>query len=169
MSINSLSSQKKGLITGGIMVVVSYITFYLTGTIETRLKYIVFAIYILGLLWTLLTYYQSGNEPKSFKQYFNQGFGCFTVVTFMMVVYKYFLLKTNPQIKVNAIEDARKAMEASGQRTPEEINQLIEMGKNKFNLINISVDAFGYLFIGALIALIASGFLSGRYPIKKNN
>ena len=91
--MNKLSATYKGLVTGIMMIIISIGIYFYKGNFENNLQYITYFTYIAGILWTLIIYKKSGEEIKTFKNYFTQGFKCFIVITFMMVVFTFIFLK----------------------------------------------------------------------------
>lgn len=163
--MNNLSATYKGLITGIIMILISIGIFFYKGNFENKLQYITYFTYIAGILWTLISFKKSNGEIKTFKNYFTQGFKCFIVITFMMVVFTWVFLKLNPQLKEEMAQTYRLELSKSGNKTTQEIDTMVSNAKQYFITMFTSMAIFGYLLIGTLVTVIAAAFLSQQ---KKN-
>ena len=158
--MKNLSPTYKGLITGILMILLSVGIFFYRGNFENNLQYITYSIYIAGIVWTLIVFKQSGEEKKTFKSYFTQGFKCFIVVTFLMVAFTWIFLQVNPALKEEMARNYRLELLRSGNKTPQEIDTMVASAKQYFITMLTSMAIFGYLLIGALVTVIASAFLS---------
>lgn len=164
--MKNLSATIKGLITGLIMILASYGIWLTKKDFENNLQYVVYAIYIAGILWSLVSFKNNSTAGKTFKSYFSEGFKCFIVVTLMMVAFTYVFVKMNPSLKIEMAENYRKELVQKGNSTEAEINNLVGQAKQYFEIMLVSMAIFGYLVIGAIITAIASAFLG---KAKTNN
>ncbi len=160
--MHKISERNKGLITGILMIATSLVIFYvlhksLLGTNE----YIVFALYIAGLCWSLFDYHQQSNSKK-FKDYFSAGFRTFIVACLLMVVFVYIFNKLNPQIRDAMIAENDKLVSEVGSRTPAEVQANADKIKELYLPFTLLATTLKYLFIGALISVVGAGFLSNR-------
>jgi len=162
--MREISPSVKGLVTGIAMIVASLAIYYNSKTVNSSLQYTVYALYIAGILWTLFSYKKISPEA-GFKSFFSQGFKCFIVVTLLMVGFTYFFLKLNPELGEQMGQEYRKDLVAKGNKTEAEINTMVNDAKKYYVTMLISAAIFSYLVIGALVTLIASGYLS----MKKRN
>ncbi|MEP7165583.1 MAG: DUF4199 domain-containing protein [Ferruginibacter sp.] len=158
--MKKLSATYKGLITGTVMVLISIGIFYFKGNFENNLQYITYFVYIAGIVWSLIDFKRSDAESKTFKKYFSEGFRCFVVVTFMMVAFTWIFLKLNPALINEMSRHTREELVKSGNKTGQEVDTLVSSAKQYYITVLTSMAIFGYLFIGALVTLIASAFLS---------
>ena len=158
--MKNLTATYKGLITGSAMILISIGIFFYKGSFENKLQYITYFTYIAGILWTMITYKRSDEEIKTFKNYFTQGFKCFIVITFMMVVFTWIFLKSNPALKEEMANAYRLELLKSGNKTSQEIDTMVMNAKQYFITMLTSMAIFGYLLIGALVTVIAAAFLS---------
>lgn len=149
----------KGLITGLIMVAILLGIFYYKKSSENGLQYITYAVFVAGIVWTLVTYSNMDHVIRSFRNYFSQGFKCFIVVTLVMVSFTYIFLKSDPSIKEERARNYRIYLEKQGNFTPTEIDQKVENEKKSFVTMSTSTTVFRYLVIGALVTTVASGIL----------
>jgi hypothetical protein len=160
-----LTPTIKGLITGIVMVLLSMSIYYYRGSFENGLQYIVYAVYVGGIVWTLSSFRNSDAETKNFKTYFSQGFKCFIMVTFIMVAFTWIFLKMNPSLGTAMGENYRADLVKKGNYTTAEIDRMVITAKQYFVVSLVSVAIFGYLVIGAIVTTITAVFFSRRDKI----
>lgn len=160
--MKNLNATTKGLLTGATMILVSIGIYFYRGSFENNLQYITYALYIAGITWTLLDFRKSGAQPLTFKNLFSQGFRCFVVVTFMMVLFTWLFLLFNPGLKEEMAVQYRGDLQSKGNYTAVEIDEMVGKAKEYFVTMLVSMAVFGYLAIGALVTVIGSGFLSQK-------
>lgn len=163
--MKNLTATYKGLLTGVLMVLISIGIFFYKGSFENNLQYITYFVYIAGIVWTLIAFKQSAEENKSFKSYFSQGFKCFIVVTAIMVAFTFIFLKMNPALQQEMAQNTRAELLKSGNKTAQEIDTIVATSEKYFIPILTSMAIFGYLFIGALVTVIAAAFLSQQKKV----
>ena len=154
----SLSPTIKGLITGILMIGTSLAIYGYFGTFESQLVYITYALYVGGIVWTLVAYSKM-EVLKTFKTYFTQGFRCFIMVTFLMVAFTFGFLKMTPGMKEEMAQNARIELMKQGDKTPAEIESNVIQLKEYYITFQTSITIFRYLFIGSVITLLLSYIL----------
>ena len=97
-----------------------------------------------------------------FGEYFSQGFKCFIVVTLLMVIFTAVFLLLQPLLKDEMAVVYKADLVKNGNYTMPEIEDRIKMAKKSFVPSLIMGAVFGYLVIGALVTVIAAGFLSQK-------
>ena len=65
--MKNLTATRKGILTGLIMIGFSLLIYYSKGNFENGLQYVTYAMYIAGIIWTLIAYQQSSSENKTFN------------------------------------------------------------------------------------------------------
>lgn len=155
----ALNATKKGLVTGIAMILVSVIIYYTKGNFENKLQYITYSIYVAGIIWTLIEFSRSLNNPNKFGAYFSQGFKCFIVVTLLMVVFTVAFLLLQPQLKDEMAVFYRAELVKTGNYTMPEIEEKLTVAKKSFIPSLVMGAIFGYLVIGAMVTAITAGFL----------
>ena len=160
--MDKLSATYKGLIVGVLMVLVSVAIFYSKGSFESNLQYITYALYIFGIVWTLRSYYKNNAEPKSFKNYFSQGFKFFIVVCFLMVIFTYAFTKMHPELKEAMAVKYRAELVEKGNYTPVEINNMVQKATDFFTVMLTSLAIFWYLVMGSMVTVITTLFFLKR-------
>jgi hypothetical protein len=159
--MQNISATYKGLIIAALMIVAELISFYvLKNEVQSKFKYITYSIYTVGIIWSLFSLKQRSDGNLVFKDFFTEGFKTFVVVVFLMVVYTFIFVKTNPHILDKFIDENNKLILAEGNRTPAEVLTNAEKIKSAFLLTMAMGATIIYLIIGALISAVGAGFLS---------
>ncbi len=156
--MNNLSATYKGLITAVLMLLVSAGIFYTKGNFDSNLQYITYALYVGGIIWTLNDFHKKNPENKSFKNYFTEGFKCFIVITFLMVMSTFIFTRMNPEMKEQMGTNYRADLEAKANYTATEINRMVQKAKDYFAIMLTSMAIFGYLIIGSMVTLLTTLF-----------
>ncbi|HRN78866.1 MAG TPA: DUF4199 domain-containing protein [Ferruginibacter sp.] len=151
----NLSPTLKGLITGVLMIVMSVYIYSTYGNFENNAQYITYALYIGGLIWTLVSYHQQ-EVLKTFKTYFSQGFKYFIVVTMLMVLFTIVFMNMNPSIKEEMAQNYRNELFREGNKTPAEIENLVLQMKEYYSTMITSMAIFFYLLVGTILTVIFS-------------
>jgi len=158
--MKKLNATTKGFITGIVMILTSLGIFQVMGNFENNLQYIVYLMYIGGILWTLLDYKKRGGGPFTFKNYFSQGFKCFIVITLLMVVFTWVFMEMNPSLEEEMGKNYRADLVLKGNYTASEIDSMVLKAQKYFVPMLTSMAIFGYLVIGAMVTAIASLMIS---------
>ena len=158
-----LSPLIKGIITAFVMIAVSLATYYALPE-KSPLHYLVFAVYAIGIIWTLTAYKNSPAFSGKFGDNFNTGFKCFIVATLMMVLFTFTFNKIHPEF---AQESARMYKEQqmaipNNSKTPDEIDAEAIRFKNGYVMAVVYGSIFGYLIIGAAVTALGSIILISR-------
>lgn len=156
-----LTATYKGLAAGVLMVLVSFAIYAAKGNFENNLQYITYGIYVGAIVWALYDYHQSANENKRFKNYFTQGFKCFIVIVFIMVLFTYVFSVMHPELKEEMAARYRADLALQKNYTPVEIDKMVETAKGYFTVMLVSMAIFGYLIIGAMTTVV-SGLIMMR-------
>ena len=160
--MNQLSSTKKGLITGALMVIISMIVFKFMQSFDNNLPYVSYGIYTAGIIWSIITFAMAAENKLKFVQFFAEGFKCFIVVTLMMVVFYILFIYFHPELKDAAAIQLKAGLLAEKDKTPQEIDEILLRYKKNYITGITSITIFGYLIIGALISSLTSAILLAR-------
>lgn len=120
-------------------------------------QYIIFFVFIVGLLLGLFQYRQL-NQDAGFKQLFGEGFKIYVVVAFFMVIYSWIFYKYNPQILEEAITFNEQLIIKQGNKTMPEIMDNTKKLRQIFIPMMLAFNTIKYLFMGTLVTVVASGF-----------
>ena len=161
--MKKLKAQYIGLITGGLMVAVSLLSFYvLKLPIESNFQWVVYLIFSAGIVWSLMNTFIYDADKISFKDYFSAGFKTFVIVALLMAVYTYIFFSLHTDFRDTKIAENNKLILAQGNHLPQEIEENAKQLKKLFLPIMVSSAVFRYLIIGALLSAAGSGFLSSK-------
>lgn len=159
-----------GLITGVVMIIAALVAFYGLHLPTTgKFQYVVYSVYTLGIIWTLLAFHKHSVDKIKFKDYFSEGFKMFIVVVLLMVLYTFVFVKMNPQIIAGFIEENNRQLAAQGNRTAAEIQANADNIRSLFPLTMVMGATITYLVIGALISVVGAAFLSQQKATAGNN
>jgi hypothetical protein len=156
MDQNVTTTTTKGIVISLILIVIALVIYFLDMSEDSAIKYISFAIFIIGIIWSVNNYGSQIDHNATFGNYFAHGFKIAALVTAIMIIYVIVFLYVFPDAKEKGMEAARKSMEQKGNLTPEQINQSMEFTKKFFMVFIIAGTLLGYLIFGAIAALIGA-------------
>ncbi|MDP4265147.1 MAG: DUF4199 domain-containing protein [Bacteroidota bacterium] len=152
----------KGAITGAVMAATSLLLIYTKQPPDTNLQYLVYVFYAAGIGWTLFDYSRSDNYSGKFWDIVGQAFRCFIVVSLIMVVFTGVYTAMHPEIAEEAAKLYKADLLKEGNKTPAEIETLVETAKKQFLTGNIMLTIFGTLISGSIFTLAGAGLLLMR-------
>lgn len=163
IKMKQTTPAQKGLLTGALMIAASLFSLYvLKNPVESQFQFLVYCIFCFGLSWSMVSYYRQGHDKKGFSNYFSVGFRTFVVVALLMAAFAYIYFSFHPQFRDNKIAENSKLLLQQGNHLPKEIEDNAVQLKKMFMPMMISAAIFRYLIIGALVTVIAAGFLSKK-------
>lgn len=151
------STTNKGLVIGLILIILALVMYFANVRMDGPVQWIGYAVFIGGIIWSVNTYGKQINYNSTFGNYFAHGFKVAAVVTVVMIIYIIIFSALFPDFKENALEEARKSMEAKNNLTPEQISQGLDITKKFFMVFLIGGTLIGYLIFGSIAALIGAG------------
>jgi cobalamin synthase len=158
-----INATRIGLITAAVMILASLFFYYvLKLPVNSNSQFIVWAIYVAGVIVSLLYFQKNSDEPKTLKNYFSQAFKCFIVITLLMAIYTFIFYKLNPQILETALTENNKLILAEGNRTPMEIAENEKKLRDIYIPMMLAVHTVKNLILGALTGIIGAAFLSNK-------
>lgn len=160
-----ISPAIKGMITAVIMISIILLIFNMGKNADARLQYIVYAMYAVGIVWTLVSFRQTAAYTGTFGNLFNQGFRCFIVVTLLMALFYGIFNYIHPEFAEESAKDYKEQLEASvakNERLPTEVESEVATYKKQYTLKLVSGAIFGYLIIGVVVTAAISVFLIKR-------
>jgi hypothetical protein len=164
--MKNISAKYIGLLTAAAMVAAALILFYVFHFPENgKNQYFIYAIYAIGILAGLFLFHQTNREDSSFKNYFSEGFKVFVVVTLIMAVFTFIFYKMNPQILENALVEINSYNAKDADKTPAEVTANAEKLRGIFIPMMIATTTVKNLVLGALITIVAAGFLSQKKSV----
>jgi energy-coupling factor transporter transmembrane protein EcfT len=157
-----LSPAVKGLITALLMIAVALIIDANRETANPRMQYLIFIVYGIGIVWTLLSFRSSAFFSGRFTEMFGQGFRCFIIVTLVMVIFTAVFIRMHPEFAEQEAAYQKEQLIKTNDKTPVEIEDLVAKVKKQYPIRYISASIFGYLIVGAAISAAASALLIRR-------
>ena len=152
-----------GLISGAMMVLASgFSLFVLKNPVESYFQFVVYSIFCLGIIWSLLVYSKSAAENKTFKDFFSVGFKTFIVITLLMAGFTFIYFTYHTEFRDAKIAENSKLLLSQGDHLPKEIEENAQQLKKMFMPLMVSSAVFRYLILGALITAIGACFLSQK-------
>lgn len=150
------TSSTKGIVISLILIVIALITYFLDINNNSYTQYISFAVFIIGIIWSVNNYGNQIDHNSTFGNYFAHGFKIAALVTAIMIIYVVVFVYLFPDVKEKGMEAARKSMQEKGNLSQEQINQSMEFTKKFFMVFVIAGTLLGYLIFGAISALIGA-------------
>ena len=160
--MNKLTPVVKGIITGILMAVISFLVYYLNLPVGSALHYSIYIIFAAGIIWTLFSYSRRDTFTGAFASLFGQGFRCFIVAILVMVAFTAIFNLMHPEFAAEAAQYYREDLVKKGDKTPSEIDKLVAQAKKQYTTGIIYLTVFGYLITGAIITAVGSAFLMRR-------
>lgn len=152
----------KGLITAAIMIAIVLGIYYSGMPANSPLQFSIYAVYAIGLVWTLIGYSRSGEYTGRFGDAFNQAFRCFIVVTLSMVLFTAVFNWMHPEFAVESAKYYREDLVKDKDILPTDIDGKVARYKNGYTMMLVYGSIFGYLIIGAAVSAVTSLIITRR-------
>ncbi len=153
--MKQLNATKKGLATGGVMILLSML-FASLHALDSPSMYLTYITYAGGIIWTLVPFSLTEKNEGKFSGFFSEGFKCFVIVTLMMVIFWWAFYKLHPEIIEQIVISGSKQMQQQGNSTPAEINEKAAQVRKSALTIITSANIIKYLILGALFTALSS-------------
>lgn len=161
--LQKLNATRKGLLTGLLMAgLVLFFYYGLKYPLNGKEQYVIYSIYLAGIIWSLFAFMQAKGENKTFKEYFSTGFKTFIVATLLMVVFTFIFFSFDTSYRESGIAENNKLLLQEGNHTPAEIESNAQQLRKIFMPMMLGITTFKYLVLGALVTAVGAGFLSQR-------
>ncbi len=138
------------------MVLASLLYDHFHTRIDPRFQYLVYLIYLGGIVWTLV------DADGSFGQKFSMGFRHFIIVTIIMVSFTYLFIRFHPELAEQEKAATISYYQAKKDLLPREIEEMAVKAKKQYPLAMVSISIFRYLIIGAAFSLVTAAVLSRK-------
>jgi hypothetical protein len=149
-------TSTKGILIGLILVILALVTYFFDLKVNGPLQWVGYAIFIGGIIWSVMSFGKQVNHNATFGNYFAHGFKVAALVTAIMIIYVIIFVVLFPEFKEKAIVEARRSMQSKGNITEEQINAGLEMTKKFFMVFLVGGTLIGYLFFGTIASLIGA-------------
>jgi hypothetical protein len=154
-----MSTAVKGLLIALVMIVISLVINFTGNQDNKAMQYIVWAVYLAGIIWAINQYGKEIHHNSTFGNYFAHGFKTAAMVTLLMIIFTVVLLMVSPEIKEKALDEARKAMAARKGVTDEQMQQAVDLTKRFFYPMVMGATLVMNLIIGAISSLIGAAIV----------
>jgi hypothetical protein len=151
------TSTTKGIVISLILIVIALVSYFLNMNTSSWLQYVSYAVFVLGIIWSVNIYGQQIDHNSTFGNYFAHGFKIAALVTAIMIIYIVIFVYLFPDVRDKAIDAARTRMQTKGDMTQEQINTALGFTKKFFMVFIVAGTLLGYLIFGALASLIGAG------------
>ena len=151
-----------GLITAGILVAYTLITYLISGNNEPSNGWISYLVIIAGLSLFVNLYGNAKGNYESFGNLFAYGFKTTAIMTLVFILFILALYFLMPEMKEKSLEIARLQMEKDGKLSDEDINKGIDLVSKYYLPFMIGSTAIGFIIIGAIGSLIGAAITKKR-------
>ncbi len=151
------TTSTKGFVIGLILIILALGTYLANIKVNGPVQWFGYAVYVVGIIWSINSYGKQVNYNSTFGNYFAHGFKVAAMVTAIMIIYIIIFVVLFPSFKEDAIDQARKSMQEKNNLTPDQITQGLEMTRKFFMVFLVGGTLIGYLIIGSLASLIGAG------------
>lgn len=158
----NLKPAIKGLITAAIMIAIALITYYSGMPASSPFQFLVYAVYAIGVVWTIVAYSKTSLFTGKFGDTFNQGFRCFIVVILMMVLFTAVFSATHPEFAEESSKYYREELLKDKSKLPPDVDAAVAKFKKNYTLTLVYGSIIGYLFIGAVVTAVTSLLITRR-------
>jgi hypothetical protein len=158
----NLKPAIKGLITASIMIAIVLITFYSGMPADSPFQFLIYAVYAIGMVWTLIAYSKTPMCTGKFGDSFNQGFRAFIVITLVMVLFTAVFSKLHPEFAEESSKYYRIELLKDKDQLPTDIDAAVAKYKKNYTLTLVYGSIIGYLLIGAVVTTAVSFIIIRR-------
>jgi len=151
------TSTTKGIVISLILIVIALLSYFLNMNTSSWLQYLSYAVFVVGIIWSVNMYGQQIDHNSTFGNYFAHGFKIAALVTAIMIIYIVIFVYLFPDVREKAMDTARERMQSKGNMTQEQINTALGFTKRFFMVFIVGATLIGYLIFGALASLIGAG------------
>lgn len=151
------STAVKGLAIGMILIVFSLVLHFMGLDTNNALQYIGYAIFVIGIIWSIMSYAKQVDYNAKFGKYFVHGFAITAIITCLMIIFMVVLISTDSTLKQTAMEKAAEEMHKNPRgMSDEQINQALEISKKFFTPMLLAGILLTYMFFGTIVSLITA-------------
>ena len=145
----------KGIIISLLLIVFALASHFSGIDPQSPVQYIGHAIFIGGIIWSIMSYGKQVDHNATFGNYFTHGFKVSALITAIMIIFMVVFIYLFPEIKENALAETRKAM-LEQNLSEEQTAQTVEMTRNLFGVFAVGGTLLIYLIIGCIVSLIGA-------------
>lgn len=150
------TALSKAIVISLILIALALISYFLDIDPQGGFQYIGYAVFILGVIWSIIYYGKQVDHNATFGKYFSHGFAVTAIVTAVMILFVIIFILLFPEMKTKAMEKASEQMHADKKMTEEQIKTALDITNRFFLAMLIGLTLLGYIFFGTISSLIGS-------------
>ena len=158
------TTTTKGVVIGLILIIFALVTYFANIEANSPFQWIGYAVFIVGIIWSVYSYGKQVDYNSTFGNYFAHGFKVAALVTLIMIIYIVVFIILFPDFKEKALDKARIDMRKKNM-TEEQMTQGLEITRKFFLVFIIGFTLVFYLIFGALAALVGAA-ITKKQPNK---
>lgn len=148
----------KGLIVAVILIVFDVILQKYGSAVSPNIAYLPTAFLTIGIIISCIIFAKQLKGKTTFGEVFAHGFKTTAVITLLMAVYTFFVVKfIYPPVTQADIEAMVKELEKHGSTMPQEAKRLAEESAKKAWIMQVAGVIFASMITGAIGAVIGAG------------
>ncbi|MFM7671767.1 MAG: DUF4199 domain-containing protein [Bacteroidota bacterium] len=152
----------RGALTASVMIITGILLKETGKAAESWSQYLMFAIYAIGIGWSIWIAKKDPKNPGRFGSLFQQGFRHFIVTALIMVGFTIYLLWRHPEFAREEAQYQRTLLIETKKYTPDQIDELVKEAEKQYPTRYISASVFGYLIMGVVFAAAGSVVLARK-------
>ena len=150
-----INTKVRGLVISLILIIIALATYFAGLKMTGGVQWAGYIIFIAAIIFSISQYGKQINHVSTFGNYFAHGFKISATVTVIMIIYVVIFVTLFPEFKDQAMEEARKNMQAKN-LSEEQMNTAIDISRKFFMVFLIGGTLIGYLLIGAIASVIGA-------------
>jgi hypothetical protein len=147
---------KYGGLTGLAMVILSLLVYVIDGNVQSKLGYVIYVAFIVGIIMNAMAYSKANNQYVSFSGVFSSCFKASAIIALCMLGWSLLSLVIFPEMKEKGMQIAMDEMSKNPQMTDEMIDQWMVRMDKYYGIITGGFIMAGMMFWGAIISLIGA-------------
>lgn len=160
--VNPTSAVIKGVVISLLLIVASLLIFFISGNNQTSFQYVIYGIFIVGLVWSIAGYAKQIDYNATFGKYFMHGFAISAIITCIMLIFMAVFVTVDPSLKQQTLEKTSEQMRKNQNVSDEQIEQALNITRKFFMVMALGGTLLGYMFFGTIISLVTAAV------VKKN-
>jgi hypothetical protein len=158
-------------LAAGVGMSILGLVIHLMGLGTTRsMQYVSLIPFAVAIVLNGINFSKENEGFVTFGNVFGNCFKASMIAGIILIIYSILSMFLFPEMKVNAIDIARKEMAKNPSMTDEQIETALTITRKYWNVIMVSTMIFSSLFYGAIFSLIAGAIAkkNGPRPISDN-
>jgi hypothetical protein len=157
-----ISNVTAGLVIGGLLVVLSLVSYYLNNNAASAVQWLTYLVIIGGLIVFINLYAKAHDYSFSFGNLFAYGFRTTAVYTLVVIAFVVIFNMIFPAMKEKGFDLARQKLEQDGKLTDDQIDSAIQMTRKYFWVFAIGGTLLANIIMGAIGSLIGAAVTKKR-------